>query len=152
MSRTEAATEKGISFFTVDGLMVIGATIAAQPTMSMQFIVFEPTTLPTAKSGVPFRADTRLTKSSGAEVPAATMVRPMIISGTFILLASAAAPSVSLSAPNSTNATPRIIKRNQISSSLSSKSKSKSPYPSSEGPTNSSNARRSFFVGRPVPR
>ena len=111
MSRTEAATEKGISFFTVDGLMVIGATIAAQPTMSMQFIVFEPTTLPTAKSGVPFRADTRLTKSSGAEVPAATMVRPMIISGTFILLASAAAPSVSLSAPNSTNATPKIIKR-----------------------------------------
>ena len=111
ISSTEAPTAKGMSFFTVERLMVIGATMAAQPTMSMAFIVFEPTTLPTAMSGVPFKADTKLTNSSGADVPAATMVSPMIISGTFMRRANADAPSVRRSAPMSTMATPTIINR-----------------------------------------
>ena len=109
ISSTEAPTENGISFFTVERLMVIGATMAAQPTMSMAFIVLLPTTLPTARSGVPLMADIRLTNSSGADVPAATIVRPMIISGTFMRRASADAPSVSRSAPLSTSATPIMI-------------------------------------------
>ena len=111
MRSTEAPTEKGMSFFTVEGLMIMGATIAAQPTMSIAFIVFDPTTLPTAISGVPFNAETRLTNNSGADVPAATMVSPMMISGTFILRANDEAPSVSLSAPNKTSATPTTINR-----------------------------------------
>ena len=106
-----APTAKGMSFFTVDLLMTIGATIAAQPTMNSALKMFDPTTLPTAMSGVPFRADTRLTNSSGADVPAATMVSPITISGTFIRRASAEAPSVRRSAPHKTSATPTIISR-----------------------------------------
>ena len=109
ISSAEAATENGISFFTVDGLMTIGATTAAHPTMSMAFMMFEPTTFPTAISGVPFRADIRLTKNSGIEVPQATMVRPITISGTPNRRAMALAPSVRRSAPTSTNVTPIII-------------------------------------------
>ena len=109
ISNTEAPTAKGMSFFTVERLMVIGATMAAQPTMSIQFIVFDPTTLPTARSGVPFSADTRLTNNSGADVPAATMVRPITISGMFTRRANAAAPSVRKSAPLSTQTIPIII-------------------------------------------
>ena len=113
-SMTEATTAKGMSFLTVEGLMTIGATIAAQPTMSIVFMMLEPTTLPTAMSGVPFRADIKLTKNSGADVPQATMVRPMTISGTPKRRASEEAPSVRRSAPTSTNVTPIII--NKISS------------------------------------
>ena len=109
VSRMEAPTAKGISFFTVDGAITIGATIAAQPTINKVLKMLEPTTLPTAMSGVPFRADTRLTNSSGADVPAATMVSPMTISGTCIRRANAEAPSVRRSAPHSTSATPMTI-------------------------------------------
>ena len=105
----EAPTAKGISFFTVDGLTTIGATSAAQPTISIVLKILEPMTLPTAKSGVPLRAETRLTNSSGAEVPAATMVRPMTISDMFTLRATAEAPSTRRSAPHSTRTTPAII-------------------------------------------
>ena len=73
--------------------------MAATPTISIEFMVLEPTTLPTAISGVPSMADARLTKSSGAEVPTATIVRPIIISGTFIRRAKAEAPVVRMSAP-----------------------------------------------------
>ena len=111
-SSTEAATEKGMSRLTVERLMTIGATMAETPTMSMAFIVLEPTTLPTARSGVSLRAETTLTKSSGAEVPAATMVSPMMISGTFSLRASEAAPSVRRSAPQRTSATPMTMNKN----------------------------------------
>ena len=109
MSSSDAPTEKGMSFFTVEGLMTIGATIAAQPTMTIVFMMLEPTTLPTAISGVPLRADMRLTKNSGADVPQATMVRPITISGTPKRRASELAPSVRRSAPTSTNVTPIII-------------------------------------------
>ena len=115
-SSTEAMTVNGISFFTVDFAITIGATIAAQPTMSSVLKMFEPTTLPSAMSGVPFRADTKLTNSSGADVPAATIVSPITISGTFIRRASPDAPSVSRSAPQSTRATPTII--NTMSNSI----------------------------------
>ena len=71
--------------------------------------ILDPSTFPTAKSEVPFRAETRLTNISGAEVPAATMVRPITISGTCIPRAKEEAPSVSLSAPHNTRATPTMI-------------------------------------------
>ena len=108
-SNTAAPTAKGKSFFTVDLVIVIGATIAAQPTISSALKIFDPTTLPTAMSGVSFSADTKLTNNSGADVPAATMVSPITISGTFIRRASAEAPSVNRSAPHNTSATPTII-------------------------------------------
>ena len=108
-SSIEAPTAKGISFLTVVGWMAIGAMAAEQPTMSSALKIFEPMTLPTAMSGVPLMADIRLTNSSGAEVPAATMVRPMTISGTRIPRASEEAPSVRRSAPHKTRAIPTTI-------------------------------------------
>ena len=135
----EATTANGISFLTVVFDTTIGATSAEQPTMSMVLNMFEPITLPTARSDVPFKADTRLTKSSGADVPAATIVRPITISGTRIPRAKDEAPSVRRSAPQSTRATPTIMYT--IFSNI--------PY--SISLINASIARRSFLVGRPVP-
>ncbi len=74
---SEAATAKGMSLRTVERDMTIGATMAVHPTMSIVLRILLPTTLPTARSGVPFSAETRLTKSSGADVPAATIVSPI---------------------------------------------------------------------------
>ena len=105
----EAKNANGMSFFTVDSMMIIGATIAATPTMSIELKMLLPTTLPTAKSGVPFRADTKLTQNSGAEVPSATTVKPITISETFSRWAMATAPSVMRSAPHSTSITPTTI-------------------------------------------
>lgn len=82
ISSNVMATERGRSFDTVDREMVIGDTMAAHPTMSRVLRILLPMTFPTAISAEPFNADVRLTNSSGADVPAATMVRPIIISGT----------------------------------------------------------------------
>ena len=108
-SISEAPTAQGMSFFTVFLAMVIGATIAATPTISIVLKIFEPTTFPTAMSVVPFRADTKLTKNSGADVPIATTVRPITICGTFSRWAIAVAPSVRRSAPHNTSTIPIII-------------------------------------------
>ena len=94
--------------------MAMGATMAATPTMSNVLKMLLPTTLPTAKSEVPFNADTMLMHSSGMEVPRATMVRPMTISGMFSRWAMATAPSVKRSAPHSTKTMPTMIKRMSI--------------------------------------
>lgn len=75
----DATTANGMSRFTLDRFTMMGATRAEQPTMSSVLRVFEPTTLPTARSGVPFSADTMLTQNSGIDVPMATMVSPMTI-------------------------------------------------------------------------
>ena len=111
VSATEASRATGTSFLTVEGRMVIGATIAATPTMSMALKMFEPTTLPTARSAVPFSADTKLTQNSGADVPSATMVSPITICGISIRSARATAPSVRRSAPHKTSTTPATIIR-----------------------------------------
>ena len=110
ISSTDARTVKGMSLVTVVREMLMGATIAVTPTMSSVFIVLLPTTLPTARSGVPFRAEATLTKSSGADVPAATIVSPITISEMFIRRASEDAPSVRRSAPHSTSVMPTMIK------------------------------------------
>ena len=114
-SISEAPTAHGTSFFTVFLAMVIGATIAATPTISIVLNTLEPTTLPTAISVVPLKAETKLTKNSGADVPMATTVRPITICGTFRRWAIAVAPSVSRSAPHSTITIPMIINSTLIS-------------------------------------
>ena len=96
----------GMSLRTVVWRMVMGATMAATPTMSNVLKILLPTTLPTARSGVPLMADIRLTKNSGIDVPMATTVRPITIWGMPMRSANATEPSVSLSAPHNTTATP----------------------------------------------
>ena len=100
--KSDANTANGISRRTLDRFTMMGATSAEQPTMSSVFSVFDPTTLPTARSGVPFRADTILTHSSGI----ATMVKPITIWLTPKRDAMFTAPSVSQSAPFSTTTRP----------------------------------------------
>ena len=106
---TEATMAKGISFFTVAGSIIMGVTKAAQPTINKVLKMLEPTTLPTAMSGVSFKADMKLTKNSGIDVPIATIVSPITICDICIRSAIATAPSVSLSAPHNTKAMPAII-------------------------------------------
>ena len=74
-----AMRANGISLRTVVFGMVIGATIAAHPTISMELKMLLPTTLPTAKSDVPLIAETNDTQNSGMDVPKATIVKPMTI-------------------------------------------------------------------------
>ena len=89
--------------------MVMGATKAATPTINSVLKMLLPTTLPTAKSEVPFKADTRLMHNSGMEVPKATMVRPMTIWGMRSRRAMDTAPSVMRSAPHKTSAMPAMM-------------------------------------------
>lgn len=56
-----------------------------------------------------FPTATRLTTNSGAEVPKATMVKPMIKSDTFNLFAKPAEPSTKKFAPAISRANPTII-------------------------------------------
>jgi len=100
-----------MSLRTVLGLMSIGATSAVMPTIASVLKTFEPMTLPTAMSDVPFTADISDTKNSGIDVPMATTVSPMTICGTFIFCASDVAPSVRRSAPHSTNTAPMMINK-----------------------------------------
>ena len=60
---------------------------------------FEPTTLATLISFWPAKEDVILTAASGAEVPMATIVSPIIIDGTLNFLAIEAVPSTKKSAP-----------------------------------------------------
>ena len=109
ISNTDAISAKGISFLTVVFVMVIGATKAAMPTISKVLKILDPMALPIAISEAPLSADKMLTLNSGIDVPNATTVSPITISDTPMREAIADAPSVSLSAPQTTMATPAII-------------------------------------------
>lgn len=75
ISRTmEERMHSGISFRKVFRVITIGANRAVHPTIINVLKILLPTTLPTAMSALPFRADDTLTVSSGAEVPKATIV------------------------------------------------------------------------------
>lgn len=106
----EATNAKGMSLLIVTLVIAMGATIADTPTINRALKMFEPTMFPTAKSGVPLRADTRLTQNSGMLVPIATIVNPITICGIFSFSATATAPSVSRSAPHKTRLIPTRIK------------------------------------------
>ena len=116
MSNTEATRAKGMSLRTVVRVMLMGVTMAATPTISRALKMFEPTMLPTARSGVPLSADTKLTQNSGSDVPMATMVSPMVSCDTLKRSAKATEPSVIRSAPQRTRMMPRTM--NTVLSSI----------------------------------
>ena len=109
-SITDATSANGMSFITVARKIAMGAMVAVMPTMNNELKILDPTTLPTAKSGVPFSADIRLTQNSGILVPMATTVRPITICGIFMRSATATEPSVRRSAPHNTRTIPTIMK------------------------------------------
>ena len=98
----------GISFRKVFRVITIGANRAVHPTIINVLKILLPTTLPTAMSALPFRADDTLTVSSGAEVPKATIVRPITMEGIRNRLATDAAPSVRQLAPIKMRSNPPI--------------------------------------------
>ena len=67
--------------------------------MSSTFTVFVPAMLPTARAPFPSSAASIPVASSGALVPTATIVRPMMIGGIPSRLANSAPPRVTSSAP-----------------------------------------------------
>jgi len=95
----EDRIQSGISLRSVFLEITIGAKSAVQPTIISVLKILLPTTFPMAMSALPFRAEETLTVSSGAEVPKATMVRPITMEGMRKRLAMDAAPSVSPLAP-----------------------------------------------------
>ena len=95
----------GISLFKISGLVLNPAINAHTPTTTRPLKRLEPITLLIAISLLPASAALTLTEASGALVPIATIVSPIITLGTFIILASDELPSTKKSAPliNSTN-------------------------------------------------
>ncbi len=73
----DAISEKGTSLYIVELLACSGYTIAATPSTSHVFAILDPMTFQSAKSVCPFIAESIFTKSSGALVPKATIVRPI---------------------------------------------------------------------------
>ena len=69
--------QSGISLLNVPFVTLIGTIAAVQPTIINVLKILLPTTFPIAMSALPFRAETILTVSSGADVPKATIVRPI---------------------------------------------------------------------------
>ena len=70
------ATRTGTSTRTSWDLTTTGPMRAAIPRTSRTLAMFEPTTLPTARSGLPSCTAWKVTASSGADVAKATTVRP----------------------------------------------------------------------------
>ncbi len=105
-SATDATKTIGRSRFTVILLTVSGATRETQPMISRLLKTLLPTTFPMAMSPMPAlpllidsKAELTDTKSSGADVPMATMVSPTMNGFMCIFTAMEDAPFVIQSAP-----------------------------------------------------
>ena len=82
------------------------------PTTTIRLKILEPTTLLTASSLLLTSDAVTLTAVSGRDVPIATIVRPMMIGGTFSLFAILELPSTKKSAPFIRNTKPITRKTN----------------------------------------
>ena len=83
--------------------------IAVIPNTKAIFAILEPITLPKAKSGEPFKAACKLTKSSGAEVANDTTVIPMINFDRFSLKDKPTADRTKNSPPITSSIKPTIM-------------------------------------------
>ena len=92
-------------------VMSTGAMRAEMPSTKAVLKTLEPTMLPTEISALPCMAPRKLTTISGAEVPMATIDRPITKSLIPSFLAILEEPSTSTSAPMSTSARPEISSR-----------------------------------------
>ena len=112
----------GISFLTVELPTPIGMIAAAVPRIRNIFRILLPRTLPIEISALPEIAPVILTAASGALVPIATIVRPMISSEIPNFLAKPEAPSTKKSAPFIRNINPTISSAVFLASSIASSS------------------------------
>ena len=109
-STNEASMQRGTSLVMVLLGTCRGTMAAVQPRINRTLKMFDPTTLPIARSGLPLKAESTLTVSSGAEVPKATIVRPITKFEMRNRLATAAAPSVRALAPTRISTNPMTTK------------------------------------------
>lgn len=104
----------GISLFRISKLVLKPAINAQIPTTTSPLKMFDPMILLIAISLLPESAAFMLTEASGALVPIATIVRPIITLGTLRILAREELPSTKKSAPLIKSAKPIINKRYSI--------------------------------------
>ena len=97
--RIVANKQNGISFQTVSLVTTKGKIIEDIPRITKILIILLPRTLPRAIWVFPWMLAKIFTISSGAEVPKATTVNPIIKSETLSFFAIAEAPSTRKSAP-----------------------------------------------------
>lgn len=97
--KAAAAMDRGKSLFITSLSTGTVCMTAQMPSTHRRLKILEPTTLLSAISLEPQRAAEVLTANSGALVPKATMVSPMISPGTLKFLARAELPSTKRSAP-----------------------------------------------------
>ena len=109
INNKEETTVTGKSRTTAGRGIIIGNSSADTPTIIRILKILLPMTLPKAIDDVPFTAEAKLTKNSGADVPNATTVSPMTICDILSLRAILAALSVKQSAPHNTPTIPASI-------------------------------------------
>ena len=83
--------------------------IQETPNIKAMFEIFDPMMVPIAKASLPFRTEDIPTNISGADVPSATIVKPIVNSLNPSFLASKEELSINLSAPH-TRAAKEIAK------------------------------------------
>jgi hypothetical protein len=103
------SSKAGISLLISESGGLKGLITAAMPKATPTLNIFEPIALPTASSGLPFSAEMADEKISGADVPNATIVKPIMRGETPIFRANADAPKTNLSAPQINPINPRTI-------------------------------------------
>lgn len=104
----------GISRFKISRFVLKPAINEHIPTTTSPLKILEPTMLLMAISLFPDRAALMLTDASGALVPIATIVRPIITLGTLRILAREELPSTKKSAPFTRSAKPIISNKYSI--------------------------------------
>lgn len=113
------ASTRGTSLDESPGAIGIAEKSNVMPKTRAMLAIFEPSTFPTAISGALSRAAMADTTISGADVPKATNVIPMIIGFTFIFSATRAECSMNLSELITSKINPAI--RAAENSSITSK-------------------------------
>ena len=115
ISRSEATATKsrlapirrGMSSRRAMRSTVTGRIRAVRPRIRARLATLDPSTLPTARPGWPFKAASTEANSSGAEVPMLTTVRPTMSGGMLAFRARAAALRTSSSPPPTRNTRPK---------------------------------------------
>ncbi len=105
-----ARNMKGHSNLTSEPVTGRGNSNAARPSTNATFMMFDPTTFPTAMSGRPSSAAIRLTTISGSEVPRATTVSPTTAGVMPARRERVTAPRTSSSPPPPNRSSPKAVR------------------------------------------
>ena len=107
--------------------MVKGASVIDMPLTSTRLKTFAPTTLPSDRSLWPLTSEVTAVTSSGSEVPSATNVRAMTLSGTPRACAIRVPLSTSRFAPTAISTAPSTSRISVLARGISSSDASCSP-------------------------